>query len=67
MVVFSDARTPYQVRCDYPILVQSVHGHRLVYLDNAATMQVPLAVLDAVRDHYLHDNANVHRGIHTLS
>ncbi|MGI0490470.1 SufS family cysteine desulfurase [Alkalinema pantanalense CENA528] len=56
-----------QVRLDFPILHQEVNGKPLVYLDNAATSQKPIAVLDAIRHYYERDNANVHRGIHTLS
>ncbi|MBW4521729.1 MAG: SufS family cysteine desulfurase [Scytolyngbya sp. HA4215-MV1] len=56
-----------KVRADFPILNQDIHGHRLVYLDNAATSQKPIAVLDALRNYYEQDNANVHRGVHTLS
>lgn len=52
---------------DFPILHQAVHGNPLVYLDNAATTQKPLAVLEALRHYYERDNANVHRGIHELS
>jgi cysteine desulfurase / selenocysteine lyase len=55
------------VRADFPILHQEVNGKPLVYLDNAATSQKPLAVLDALRHYYERDNANVHRGAHTLS
>jgi cysteine desulfurase / selenocysteine lyase len=55
------------LRADFPILDQSVHGHPLLYFDNAATTQKPRPVLDAVRHYYEHDNANVHRGIHELS
>ena len=55
------------LRADFPILDQKVHGHPLVYLDNAATSQKPRAVLDALRHYYERDNANVHRGIHELS
>jgi cysteine desulfurase/selenocysteine lyase len=55
------------LRADFPILDQKVHGHPLVYLDNAATSQKPRAVLDTLRHYYEHDNANVHRGIHELS
>ncbi len=54
-------------RQDFPILHQSIHGKPLVYLDNAATSQKPLAVLQALQYYYEHDNANVHRGAHTLS
>jgi len=55
------------VRADFPILHQEVNGKPLVYLDNAATSQKPVAVLNAWRQYYEHDNANVHRGAHTLS
>jgi cysteine desulfurase/selenocysteine lyase len=55
------------IREDFPILKQQVHGHPLVYFDNAASSQKPRAVLDAVRQYYEHDNANVHRGLHLLS
>lgn len=54
-------------RQDFPILRQQVRGHPLVYLDNAATTQKPLAVLNALQAYYAGYNANVHRGIHTLS
>ncbi|TFG95005.1 MAG: cysteine desulfurase [Calditrichales bacterium] len=57
---------PYKYRSDFPILNESVHGKPLVYLDNAATTQKPIQVIDAIRDYYLHDNANVHRAIHVL-
>jgi cysteine desulfurase/selenocysteine lyase len=56
-----------KVRADFPILHQQIHGHPLVYLDNAATSQKPIAVLNALQHYYEHDNANVHRGVHTLS
>ena len=56
-----------KLRGEFPALHQSVHGKPLVYLDNAATTQKPLAVLDAMRRFYEKDNANVHRGIHTLA
>ena len=55
------------IRNDFPILNQQVHGHPLVYLDNAATTQKPRAVIDALVRYYEHDNSNVHRGIHELS
>ena len=55
------------IRKDFPILQREVHGRPLVYLDNAATTQKPLAVLDAMREEYLNANANVHRGVHYLS
>ncbi len=56
-----------KVREDFPILSHTVYGKPLVYLDNAATTQKPLCVLDAMRNEYLNANANVHRGIHWLS
>ena len=56
-----------KVRADFPILSRDVYGKPLVYLDNAATTQKPLCVLDAMRDEYLNENANVHRGVHYLS
>ena len=55
------------IRKDFPILAREVYGRPLVYLDNAATTQKPLCVLDAMRDEYLNVNANVHRGVHYLS
>ena len=55
------------VRADFPILSRTVYDRPLVYLDNAATTQKPLCVLDAMRDEYLNANANVHRGVHYLS
>ncbi|MBF2097584.1 MAG: SufS family cysteine desulfurase [Gloeomargaritaceae cyanobacterium C42_A2020_066] len=56
-----------RVRADFPILAQSIHGQPLIYFDNAATSQKPRAVLDALTAYYEQDNANVHRGVHTLS
>ncbi len=56
-----------QIRKDFPILEREVYGRPLVYLDNAATTQKPLSVLDAMREEYLNVNANVHRGVHYLS
>lgn len=54
-------------RKDFPILSRTIYKHPLVYLDNAATTQKPLCVLDAMREEYLNVNANVHRGVHYLS
>jgi len=56
-----------KIREDFPILGREVYGRPLVYLDNAATTQKPLCVLDAMREEYLNVNANVHRGVHYLS
>ncbi|MEN9224443.1 MAG: cysteine desulfurase [Thermostichus sp. HHBFW_bins_43] len=55
------------MRSDFPILQRQVHGHPLIYFDNAATSQKPLAVLRAMEHYYQYSNANVHRGVHTLS
>jgi cysteine desulfurase/selenocysteine lyase len=54
------------IRRDFPILGRQVHGKPLVYLDNAATTQKPRAVIDALVHFYEHQNANIHRAIHTL-
>lgn len=56
-----------KIKQDFPILFQEVNEEPLIYLDNAATTQKPKAVLEAVQSYYLWDNANVHRGVHTLS
>jgi cysteine desulfurase / selenocysteine lyase len=55
------------IRNDFPILKRQVNGKPLVYLDNAATSQTPKQVMDAIVDYYSHYNANIHRGVHTLS
>ncbi len=56
-----------QIRPDFPILHQEINGQPLVYLDNAATSQKPLVVINALKDYYENYNSNVHRGVHTLS
>ena len=56
-----------RVRADFPILTRRVHGKPLVYLDNAATAQKPIQVLDALRTYYTRHNANVHRAVHALA
>ena len=56
-----------QVRKDFPILDQQVNGAPLVYFDNAATTQKPQVVIDALNQYYTQDNANIHRGLHTLA
>jgi len=56
-----------KIRADFPILAEQVHGKNLIYLDNAATSQKPRAVIDAIVHYYEHLNANIHRGVHTLS
>ncbi|MFI9652966.1 SufS family cysteine desulfurase [Guyparkeria halopsychrophila] len=55
------------IRAQFPALDQEVHGKPLVYLDNAATTQKPRVVIDTIREFYERDNANIHRGVHTLS
>lgn len=57
---------PLHFRPDFPILQEIVNGKPLVYFDNAASTQKPIQVIDAIRDYYYHDNANVHRAIHQL-
>ncbi len=56
-----------RIRADFPILHQQINGHRLAYLDSAASYQHPRQVIDAISHYYEHDHANVHRGVHTLS
>jgi cysteine desulfurase / selenocysteine lyase len=56
-----------EIRDDFPVLQQKVHGKPLVYFDNAATSQKPRVVIDALNDYYERYNANVHRGIHALA
>ena len=58
---------PKALRSDFPILTRQIHGKPLVYLDNAATTQKPASVIDAEARYYKETNANIHRGIHTLS
>jgi cysteine desulfurase/selenocysteine lyase len=58
---------PYEIRKDFPILSRLIRGRRLIYLDNAATTQKPKQVVAAIARYYLWHNANVHRGLHTLS
>ena len=55
------------IQDDFPILQRQVNGHRLIYLDNAATTQKPAVVIDAMNDYYTKHNANVHRAVHTLA
>lgn len=56
-----------KIRADFPILSQKVNGKNLVYFDNGATAQKPLAVIEAIHAYYTQQNANIHRGVHTLS
>ncbi len=67
MTIIQERTLADKVRADFPILNQEINGKPLVYLDNAATSQKPLAVINAWQEYYLKYNSNVHRGIHTLS
>jgi cysteine desulfurase/selenocysteine lyase len=60
-------RSVEEIRAEFPILAREIHGQPLAYLDNGATAQKPLAVLDALDRYWREHNANVHRGVHTLS
>jgi cysteine desulfurase/selenocysteine lyase len=62
--------TPFQIkniRDQFPVLEQKIHDYDLIYFDNAATTQKPKSVIQAISNYYEHDNANVHRGVHSLS
>ncbi len=67
MIELLDVVELEEIRDDFPILDQKVHGKPLVYFDNAATSQKPRQVIDALNDYYRRYNANVHRGIHALA
>jgi cysteine desulfurase/selenocysteine lyase len=67
MTAIQEKTIAAKVRADFPILHQEINGKPLIYLDNAATSQKPFVVLDALRHYYEWDNANVHRGAHSLS
>ena len=57
-----------KIRADFPILNRKISGGKpLVYLDNAATTQKPLAVIDAIHDYYMNYNSNIHRAVHQLA
>ena len=56
-----------KIRAEFPILTQSINGKPLVYFDNGATSQKPKVVIDAISKYYQEINANIHRGVHTLS
>ena len=67
MIITKEKTIAERVRADFPILKQKIHDKPLIYLDNAATSQKPLAVINTLRNYYEYDNANVHRGAHSLS
>jgi cysteine desulfurase / selenocysteine lyase len=67
MTAIQEKNLAAKVRADFPILHQEIHEKPLIYFDNAATSQKPKAVLEALQHYYEFDNANVHRGVHTLS
>ena len=56
-----------KIRKDFPILKRKIHGNPLIYLDNAATSQKPISVIESLSNYYSEYNSNVHRGVHTLS
>src|SRR6266852_2097448 len=56
-----------RIRKDFPVLSQMVHGNRLVYLDNAASSQVPQMVIERGSQYLKHEHSNIHRGVHYLS
>ena len=60
-------RSMLEARSDFPILKRLIHGHPLVFLDNAATTQKPQPVLNALLEFLIHSNANIHRGVYQLS
>ena len=60
-------RSLLEARSDFPILQRVIHGHPLVFLDNAATTQKPQPVLNALLEFLTHSNANIHRGVYQLS
>ncbi|MGH9103688.1 MAG: aminotransferase class V-fold PLP-dependent enzyme, partial [Acidimicrobiales bacterium] len=61
------ALEPARVKADFPILARRMGGHRLVYLDSAASSQKPRSVIAAMDDYYEHSHANVHRGVYALA
>src|SRR5438132_2844260 len=63
----SDALDVSEIRKDFPILKEKIHGKPLVYFDNGATSQKPRAVIDALDRYYRAENSNIHRGVHALS
>ncbi len=66
-LIQTPALDPEKIKADFPILHQQINGHPLVYLDNAASTQKPRAVIERLQTYYELENANVHRGVHTLS
>ena len=60
-------KTISEIRADFPILNRTIHNRPLIYFDNGATSQTPTSVIEAIVHYYTHQNANIHRGVHTLS
>src|SRR5690554_7659380 len=56
-----------KIRSQFPILTEKSNGHPLIYFDNGATTQKPISVIQRISDYYSRENANIHRGVHTLS
>lgn len=67
MTAIQEKTLAAKTRSDFPLLHQQINGKPLIYLDNAATSQKPLAVINTLKNYYENDNANVHRGAHSLS
>lgn len=63
----SSRLSPLTIKADFPVLSQDINGHKIVYLDNAASSQKPQSVIDELSRFYSEDNANIHRGLHTLA
>ena len=60
-------KTISEIRADFPILNRTIHNRPLIYFDNGATSQTPTSVIEAIVHYYTYQNANIHRGVHTLS
>ena len=67
LIALNNFPTVEEIRNDFPILSTIVHGNPLIYLDNAATSQKPIQVIEAIDHYYKYENANIHRGVHYLS
>ena len=65
--MFKENLNVKKIREDFPILKRIINGNNIIYLDNAATSQTPLQVINAISNYYKTTNANIHRGVHFLS